>query len=308
VRIVISGGTGFVGRSLAHTLVARGEDVVVLTRGEARLPTHACQECKNGGRIELAQWTPEHAGDWSDIVDGADAVIHLAGAAVVDGRWTDERKEVLRASRIVSTDLIARAMARAKNKPRVFVSASATGYYGARMDDAVLTESDSPGNDFLAVLCKDWEAAAQPARDAGVRTCHPRIGIVLGKNGGALAKMIPPFRAFVGGPIGEGRQYLPWIHVRDVVRAIEHALDRPLEGPFNVTAPEPVTMDAFAEAIGRALKRPAAMRVPAFALRIAMGEAADVVLTGQRAIPRKLVDDSFAFVFPELDSALADLV
>jgi uncharacterized protein (TIGR01777 family) len=169
--------------------------------------------------------------------------------------------------------------------------------------------ADPPGEDFHAHLVVDWEAAAAPARDAGVRTCHPRIGIVLGRGGGALARMLPFFRAFVGGPVGDGTQYLAWVHMADTVGAIEHAIaNRALEGPYNVTAPEPVTMNQLADALGDALGRPAALRVPCFAVRLAMGQAAEAVLTGQRAIPERLVASGYAFVFPELPSAIADLV
>ena len=306
MRVVITGGTGFVGKALGHALVGRGDDVVILTRGKSCTPDHACAECKNGGRVELVHWEPEEPGDWQSTIDGADAVVHLAGASVVEKRWTEERKAKLVASRVRSTELVARAIARAKKKPSVFVSASAVGYYGTSTEDRVLDETAEPGDDFLARLVRDWEDATH---GAGVRTVTPRIGIVLGRGGGALAQLLPMFRAFVGGPVGSGKQYMPWIHQRDTVRAIEHAIGRAdIEGPINVTGPEPVTMDAFADTLAKALGRPAALRVPAMAVRIAMGEAADVVLTGQRAVPDRLVRSGFAFVFPDLASALADLV
>jgi uncharacterized protein (TIGR01777 family) len=175
--------------------------------------------------------------------------------------------------------------------------------------DRILTEADPVGDDFLAQLTEEWENAAQPARDAGVRVCHPRFGLVLGRGGGVYGKLAPLFKSFVGGPVGDGTQYLPWVHLRDTVHALEAMMDRgDLDGAYNVTAPEPVTMNAFAEALGQSLRRPSVMRVPAFAVKLAMGsEAADAVLTGQRAIPKRLVDAGFAFVFPDLPSALADL-
>ncbi len=309
MRIVVSGGTGFVGRALCHALVARGDHAVVLTRGPARDIPHACSECGAGGTVVLATWTPERAGPWMQIVDGADAVVHLAGASVADERWTDERKQVIRSSRIESTKLLAEAIANAAKKPSVFISASAVGHYGMNAGDRILTEEDPPGDDFLALLTKDWEAAASRARDAGVRVVHPRLGLVLGRRGGIYGKLAPLFKSFVGGPIGDGKQYLAWVHVRDTVRAIEAMLDRKdFEGAYNVTAPEPVTMNDFAEELGKSLNRPSAMRVPAFAVKMAMGaEAAEAVLTGQRAIPKRLVDAGFAFVFPDIRSALADL-
>lgn len=290
--------------------MARGDEAVVLTRGKAGAVAHACRECGLGSKLELSHWTPEEAGDWQRVVDGADAVVHLAGASIADGRWTPERMEAIRSSRVRSTELLAQAIAAAKTKPRVFVSGSATGYYGTKTGDRLLGEDAPNGDDFLAGVVRDWEAAARPASEAGVRVVHPRTGIVLGRGAGVLGRMVPMFRAFVGGPIGDGTQYVPWVHIRDVVRAFEAMLTRDdLSGSYNTTAPEPVTMEAFASAVGAALNRPAALRVPAFAVKMAFGEeAAEVLLTGQRAVPRRLVDAGFAFVFPDIDSALADLL
>jgi uncharacterized protein (TIGR01777 family) len=311
VRIIVSGGTGFIGRALITTLCERGDDVVVLTRGPrggrcALGARPAC--CRGAGKAELVTWSPEKAGEWSRVVDGADAVVHLAGAGVLDEGWSDERKEVLRSSRIRSTELLAEAMARAERKPRAFVSGSAVGYYGIHAGSQLLTEDSPPGDDFLARLVVDWEKAASAAREAGIRVSHPRTGLVLGRGGGMLAKMLPAFRSYVGGPVGSGAQYMAWIHNADVVRALEYALDTDLEGPFNLTAPDPVTMDVFARSLGAALGRPALLRVPEIAVKLALGSRAEAVLTGQRAVPKRLVDAGFAFVFPEVDSALADIV
>jgi uncharacterized protein len=313
VRVVISGGTGFIGRSLVMAMTERGDDVVVLSRGSREMrhcgglgPRPSC--FRGSGKVELVTWTPEKYGEWSRAVDGADAVVHLAGAGIFDEAWTPERRELLRSSRIRSTELLAQAIAGAERKPRVFVSGSAAGYYGTAAGDRVLTEDDPPGDDFLAQLCCGWEAAAAPAREAGVRVCHPRIGLVLGLRGGMLATMIPAFRAFLGGPLGTGAQYMAWVHIADAVRALEHAMDTELSGPFNVTAPEPVTMETFANVLGEALGRPALFRIPSFAVKLAFGDRAEAILTGQRAVPRRLDDSGFAFVFPEIRSALADLV
>lgn len=313
MRVVISGGTGFIGRCLVMALTERGDDVVVLSRGlpvgqgQCGLgPRPSC--CRGSGEVELVTWTPEKEGAWGRVVDGADAVVHLAGASIFAGAWTPERREVLRSSRLRSTALLAEAIARAERKPRVLVSGSAVGYYGTATGEQMLAEDAPPGDDFLARLCVDWEQAAEAAREAGVRVCHPRMGLVLGRHGGMLAKMLPAFKAFLGGPLGTGAQYMGWVHLDDAVRALEHALDTDLAGPFNVTAPEPVTMEAFAHALGEALGRPAVLRVPSFAVKLAFGARADAMLTGQRAVPRRLVDSGFAFVFPELASALADLV
>lgn len=298
-----------IGLSLGHALVARGDQLVILTRGRARDFSHACKECGPGGKVEFVTWTPEASGSWMEVVDGADTVVNLAGAGIVDERWTPERKALLRSSRIVSTKLLSEAIAKAKRKPSVLVSASAIGRYGLRTGSRIVTEEDPAGDDFLAVLTRDWEAAAAPARDAGVRVCHPRIGLVLGREGGVYAKLAPLFRAYVGGPVGSGEQYVAWVHLRDASRAFECLIERKdLEGAFNVAAPEPVTMNTFASALGETLHRPAVMRVPPFAVKLAMGsEAASSVLSGQRAIPKRLVDAGFAFVFPDVRSALEDL-
>lgn len=308
MRVVVSGGTGFIGRALVHALMARGDDVVVLTRGQPRSFSHACGECGRGAKAELVAWTPQEAGPWQRVVDGADAVVNLVGRKIA-GRWTRSAKEEIRTSRIEPTSLLARAIADAKSRPRVFVSISAAGYYGTKTGDRILTEDDPPGDDFLASICRAWEEATAPARDAGVRVVVPRMGLVLGRRGGLLAELVPMFRGFVGGPIGDGRQYVPWVHIRDAVRAIEAMMLRDdMQGAYNTTAPEPVTMNDFARALGAALGRPAAFRVPAFAVRAAFGEASEAMLTGQRLVPKRLVDASFAFVFPDLGSALADLV
>jgi uncharacterized protein (TIGR01777 family) len=307
VRIVVTGGTGFVGRALVASLAERGDEVVVLSRGgrESTSPGRTTRP----GSVTLATWTPSATGEWTRRLDGADAVVHLAGAGIMDERWTPLRMDVLRSSRIRSTELVAEAISRAERKPRVLVSGSAVGYYGTQTEDRAVPDDAPAGTDFLATLCRDWEAAADRARSSGVRVCHPRTGLVLGRGGGLLDRMLPPFKSFVGGPIGGGKQYMPWVHLRDVVGAIEHAIaTESLSGGFNLTAPEPVTMNAFASALGSALGRPARMRVPAFAVKLAFGPAAEALLTGQRAVPARLVQSGYAFLFPDLASALADLV
>jgi uncharacterized protein (TIGR01777 family) len=309
VRIVISGGTGLIGKALCHALCARGDECVILTRGETATLEHKCRECGKGGKLHFVQWTPQEPGEWQKVVDGADVVIHLAGANVADERWTPERKKLLRDSRLVSTQLLSEAIANAEKKPKVFISASGVGHYGMKTGDAVLDESAPVGDDFLAELTKDWEGATKPAADAGVRVCLTRIGLVLGRGGGVYARLEPLFRAFVGGPVGNGEQYMPWIHLQDVVRAIMAFIDRTeLAGIFNLAAPEPVTMNEFADSLAGSLHRPSIFRVPAFAVKMVMGsEAAKCVLTGQRAVPKRLVEAGFDFLFPDLRSALADL-
>ncbi|HEY1958645.1 MAG TPA: TIGR01777 family oxidoreductase [Polyangiaceae bacterium] len=280
MRVAISGGTGFVGSHLSRALLDRGDEVTLLVRAET-----------NRAHIDARAKTAT-----IESLPDVDAIVNLAGAGVMDQRWTEARLRVLRASRVETT----RALAE-RSKARVFVSASAVGYYGMRTDDADLDESSPPGDDVLARMCVDWEAAA---RGASGRVAIARIGIVLGKDGGALARMVPMFRRFAGGPLGSGKQWWSWIHVGDLVRALLFALDQNLEGPFNATAPAPATMNDVASELGRALHRPAVARAPAFAMRLALGERADVLLTGQRAIPMRLLGAGFQFRYPELRAAI----
>jgi len=290
MRILVTGGTGFIGGALVQALRQRGDEPVIVSRRPS---------------ATAVGWDAiEHE------VARADAIVHLAGEPIADSRWTEARKQRIRESRIQPTERIARAVEQASPRPRVLVSASAVGIYGMREDDRVLDEKSPAGDGFLAQLAVAWESKADRARDAGVRVVHPRIGIVLGRGGGALGRMVAPYRFFVGGPIGSGRQWVSWIHWQDAVRALLFALDSDaLSGPVNVVAPEPVRMERLAHAIGAALNRPAAMRVPAFALRLALGEGlAQVLLTGQRAVPRRLLDRGFAFGFSRIEQACSDLV
>ncbi len=285
MRVLVTGGTGFIGRALTAALLERRDEVVIVSRG-----------------------TSSRGVSWADLdeeVGRADAVVHLAGEPVAGGRWTRARLERIRTSRVETTERIAEAIAKAERKPRVFVSGSAIGFYGMRMDDQRLDESSPAGDGALASIVVAWEGAAVAAKDC-TRVVHPRIGIVLGRGGGALESMTTPFKWFVGGSIGTGKQWMSWIHLHDAVRALLFAIDRAeLAGGFNVTAPVPVDMDTFAKTLGRALGRPSALRVPSIALRMALGSGfAQVLLTGQRVTPRKLVDAGFAFTSPRLDAAL----
>jgi uncharacterized protein (TIGR01777 family) len=303
IRALITGGTGFVGRKLTHTLLARGWQVTVLSRDVS------LARGKLDARVRVAGWSPGSR-QLVEEVSGVDVVVSLAGAGVFDQPWTHARLEVLRESRVGSTRDLSLALAQAKKKPKLLVSASAVGIYGMRKDSAVLGEDGSLGTDVLAEICKAWEKAADPAREAGIRVLHPRLGIVLGADGGALAKMLPAFKWFVGGPLGDGQQYVSWIHWRDVVDAICFAYEKvELAGPANFTSPDPVKMEELAKSIGLVLNRGARMRVPPFAVRLMVGEgAADALLTGQRAVPRKLSAAGFAFSYPELVPALEELI
>ncbi|HEY4014589.1 MAG TPA: TIGR01777 family oxidoreductase [Polyangiaceae bacterium] len=290
MRVLVTGGTGFIGRALVAALQSRGDETVVLSRrdGPGRVPWDALEH-------EVAR---------------ADAVVHLAGEPIAEARWTPERIARIRESRVGLTAAIARTIAGASHKPRVLISGSAVGFYGTRKDDRILDEASPAGADLLAEIVVAWEAAANPAREAGVRIVHPRTGVVLGRDGGALPRMTVPFRFFMGGPIGDGRQWVSWIHLRDMVQALVFAIDTDgLAGAVNLTAPEPVTMRELAHAIGHAMHRPALVPVPGLALRAALGDGlAQMILTGQRAIPTKLLQMGFSFEFTAVARACADLL
>ncbi len=298
MRIVIAGGTGFIGAALTGGLRAAGHDVVVLTRQSGALPQG------------LASWSPDGTtGAWARALDGADAVINLAGAPLDEKRWTESRKRVLAESRILATRSLAVAISEAEPPPAVFLSSSAVGYYGPRAEEPV-TESDCPGSDFLARLVVRWEDEATAAASNGTRVVLLRSGIVLAPDGGALARMLLPFRLGVGGPFGDGRQYMSWIHRHDWIGLARWLLTRDdARGPINATAPAPETNAAFAATLARVLRRPHFLRAPAFALRLALGEMADAaLLTGQRVVPARAQALGFRFQWPALEPALRDLL
>jgi uncharacterized protein (TIGR01777 family) len=291
--IAITGSSGLVGRALVSVLEADGH----LVRPVVRRPTRA-------GLNEIS-WDP--AGGTIDAAEfgNVDAVVHLAGENISAQRWTPAFKKRFRDSRVRGTKLLSDTLASLAIKPSVFVSASAIGYYGDRGDE-VLDESSSPGTGFLAEVCQQWEAATHPARDADIRVVNLRIGVVLSRDGGALAQMLTPFRLGVGGVLGSGRQYMSWIALDDLLRAIQFALSaHALAGPVNATAPEPVTNREFTKTLGRVLSRPTIFPLPAFAARIALGEIADdVLLASARVQPQALLNDRFEFSHPKLEPAL----
>ena len=303
MRIVIAGGTGFLGSPLAEVYAEEGHDVRVLTRG---LPPGESRHESGTGvpGITRVGWQPDgRSGPWARALDGADAVVSLAGESIGDKRWTPQRKAQLRDSRIAPTRSLAAAIGEISAAPAVLVSSSAVGYYGASGDEPK-TEDSPPGRDFLAQLCEDWEQEAGKAVRPGVRLAIVRTGIVLERSGGALPQMARPFRLFAGGPLGSGRQYMSWIHRLDWVEMVRWIVQTPeVSGPVNATAPHPVTNREFARALGSALRRPAFLPTPAFALKVALGEFADYVVTGQRAIPAKAQAHKYHFRYPEIDIA-----
>jgi uncharacterized protein (TIGR01777 family) len=302
MRVFVTGGSGLVGSRVVARLLDRGDSVTVLTRTPDRM------RAKVDPRVELVTGDPCKPGPWREAIATADGVVHLAGENLFARRWSPEQKTRIRESRSEGTRLVAEAVAAAARRP-VLVTASAVGYYGPHEDDAKLDETAAPGDDFLAQVCKEWESAADPARRAGARVVALRTGVVLDPSGGALANMLPPFRFFVGGPAGSGRQWLSWIHGDDLAKLYLFALDDSrAQGPVNATAPEPVTMKEFARAIGRALGRPSWAPVPGFALRLLLGEVASVILTGQRVVPRKSLELGFSFGHSSIDEALAHLL
>lgn len=294
MHVLLTGGTGFIGHALCGHLLQAGHTLSVLTRDPVRART----------QLPLATRVLASLDEARDV----EAVVNLAGEPLMAGRWNATRKAAFRASRLGTTQALTAWMARQSLRPRVLVSGSAIGYYGPR-DDEALDESAAPGDDFAAVLCRDWETEAMQAEGLDVRTCRLRTGIVLAADGGALAKMLPPFRLGAGGPMGDGRQWMSWIHRDDLVRMIAWLLDSDRAGgAYNGTAPAPVTNREFARALGRELHRPAVLPTPAFVLKAGFGGMAQLLLTGQRVLPAHALAEGFAFRFPSLDMALDDLL
>ena len=303
MRIVIAGGTGFLGSPLAEVYAEEGHDVQVLTRS---LPPGQSRHESGTGvpGITRIGWNPDgRSGPWAAALEGADALINLAGESIGDKRWTPQRKAHLRDSRILSTRSLATTIAGSSRPPAVFISASAIGYYGPSGDERK-TEESPAGTDFLAHLCHEWEQEARKASRPDMRLAIIRSGVVLERSGGSLPQMMRPFRFFAGGRLGSGRQYMSWIHRLDWVEMVRWILQTPdASGPINVTAPHPVTNRQFAKALGSALKRPALLPAPRFALKLVLGEFADTVVTGQRVIPARALALGYHFRYPELDIA-----
>ena len=305
MQVFITGGTGLIGSRLVRRLLTRGDRPVVLTRREF------AAEKMFGKDVRVLEGDPMRPGPWQDAAAECDAVVNLAGENLFKHRWNDVFKAVILDSRIKSTENVAAALARKPRaddgRPKTLVNASAIGYYGPHGDEE-LTEDSPPGSDFLADVCVKWEQAARAAETTGVRCALVRIGVVLDKKGGALAQLWTPFRMGLGGPVGDGKQWMSWIHHEDMTGVLLFALDNAgVAGPVNGTAPNPVTNREFSTALGRALHRPSFLPMPRVALRAMLGEAADVIAAGQRVLPKRTLALGYGFKYPQIDAALADI-
>ncbi|MGH7182368.1 MAG: TIGR01777 family oxidoreductase [Nitrospiraceae bacterium] len=295
---MVTGGTGFIGRHLCASLCQGRHRVTTLTRRREE----AQRLC--GSAVTAVEWNGRETGVWEHCLEGADAVVNLAGAPIADGRWTDARKRLLSESRVLTTRLLVEAISRRTSKPHTLISASGIGYYGAS-DDRVLDECAARGEGFLADLCLAWEAEALRATEFGVRVALLRTGMVLERDGGALPKMLLPFQLFVGGPIMPGTQWVSWIHRRDHIGLIQWILTTShISGPVNAVAPEAVTMKRFCEVLGQVLHRPSWLPVPGFALQAALGELGTLMTTGQRINPAKALSGGYNFHYSTLEPAL----
>lgn len=300
MKVAITGATGFVGSRLVEQLQAQGHQPLIFTRNrDAAL--------KAFPNVEIIAYTPTESGEWQEAIANCDGVVNLTGEPIAESRWTPQQKQKILNSRKLSTQKIVEAIAKANPKPSVLVNASAIGYYGTS-ETATFDETSPSGNDFLAEVCRTWESEAQKVKEAGVRLVILRLGIVLG-NGGALAKMIPPFKLFAGGPLGTGNQWFSWIHRDDLINLIIEALTRTdIEGVLNATAPNPVRMSQLCQTLGETLNRPSWLPVPGFALEALLGEGAQVVLEGQQVLPKRTTSYGFEYQYPNLKQALTEIV
>ena len=301
MRIVITGGSGLIGGGVAREMAGAGHEVVVLSRDPAKvtgLPAGA----------RAVRWDGVSGAGWADLLNAETAIVHLAGESIAEGRWTEEKKRRIRESRVRSGEAVMAAIREARGMPRVLLQGSAVGYYGPCGDELV-AEDHPPGGDFLASVCRDWEASTAGVEALGVRRAVLRTGVVLAARAGALPKIALPIKMMVGGPLGSGRQWLPWIHLADEAGAIRFLVENDAaRGPFNLAAPNPATNRGFTQAAARVLRRPAFLPAPGFALHLVLGEMAAMVLEGQRAVPRRLQELGYAFRFPELEPALRDVL
>lgn len=301
-KIIITGATGSIGKKLCKQLSTRGDELTIFTRNveKAKMSLPFINN--------FIDWNYRNPGEWQNNIDENDAVVHLAGANLFGKRWDDNYKKKIIESREISTRNLVKAINNANKKPQTFICASAVGIYG-NCGNKILTENSLAGNDFLAQVCKTWEDEAKNVEVAGVRRVSVRTGIVLSTDDGALQQMLLPFKLFIGGPLGNGKQWFPWIHIDDLVNIFIKVLDdNSFNGPVNAVAPNPVTMNEFAETLGKVLHRPSFFRVPGFALKIVVGEGAESILASLRVIPEKLMQNKFNFEFENLKPALENVL
>ncbi|MBD1940988.1 TIGR01777 family protein [Coleofasciculus sp. FACHB-712] len=305
MKVAITGATGFVGSRLVERLHAQGNQILVFSRNPAK--AKQVFPANTYPNLEIIAYTPTESGSWQQSIAGCDAVVNLSGESIAEKRWTPEQKQTILNSRKLGTQKIVEAINQANPKPAVLVNSSAIGYYGTS-ETAAFDETSSAGNDFLSTVCKEWETEAQKVKDSGTRLVIVRTGIVLGM-GGALAKMLPPFKMFAGGPIGSGRQWFSWIHRDDLVNLILFALSHPeIEGVLNGTAPNPVRMNELAQTLGEVLNRPSWLPVPSFVLEGLLGDGAQVVLEGQQVLPKRTLSQRFEYQYSTLKPALTEIV
>lgn len=297
MKVVVSGGTGFIGKRVVERLIRDGHSVGVWSRRPGL-------ERRTG--VASFYWDPLREEPPSESVNGMDAIVHLAGEPV-NQRWDDAVKQRIRDSRVLGTRRLVDAIAAARHRPKILVSTSAIGYYGERGDE-ILSENSGPGQGFLADVCRDWEAEAMRAETLGLRVIRLRIGFVLGRDGGALGQMLPVFRMGLGGPLGSGKQWMPWIHVADVTGLFSFALESPVSAVWNAASPHPVTNSEFTRALGKAVHRPAIFPVPGFALKLMFGELGQHMLDSTRVVPDAALKAGYSFAYPAIDEALASLV
>lgn len=301
-KIIITGATGLIGQQLTIKLTDMGYKITIFTRN----PDNAQKKLPNVHKV--VKWEYDYVDEWLDELESVDAVIHLAGANLSTKRWNKEYKKFLYDSRIISTKKLIEAIKTVERKPKVFITASAIGYYGNRSDE-ILTEESEAGKDFLANLCNDWEKEAKNVEQFGVRSVQIRTGLALSRNEGALKQMLPAFKYFIGGPLGNGKQWYSWLHIEDIVNVYVKALESEiLSGPINAVSPNPVTMKKFAKILGDVLHRPSFFSVPKIILLLVIGQVAEVVTSSQRVVPEKLLNSSFKFKFEKLEDALRDIL
>lgn len=302
-RVIISGATGFIGKALCRHLLEAGYDVVGLSRdpdkGKEFLP----------GEVNFARWDAKSAEGWMDHADGAFAIVNLAGENIASGRWTKQRKQRILESRLDAGKALVEAVEKVKTKPQVVIQSSGIGYYGDSGDE-IVDETSPPGSGFLVEVAKEWEKTTQEVESMGVRHVVIRTGVVLGAEGGFLSRIILPYRFFLGGHMGSGKQWIPWIHMDDEAKAIRFLMEKEgLQGAFNLTAPNPLTSRDFSKVLGRVMKKPAWLAIPGFVLRLFFGEmASELILSGQRALPKRLLESGYQFIYPELEPALREIL